>query len=54
MKKYQPYTDVIYLMRGYLISDIYEPRFPQFDIFVNENILFKTLEEAERKIEEFM
>ena len=54
MKKYQPYTDVMYLMRGYLISDIYEPRFPQFDIFVNENILFKTLEEAERKIEELV
>ncbi|MEE0235272.1 MAG: hypothetical protein UD961_03825 [Bacteroidales bacterium] len=52
MKEYKPYTDVMYLMRGYLISDIYEPRFPQFDIFVNENILFKTLEEAERKIEE--
>ena len=52
MKEYQSYKDVMYLMTGYRVSDTDEPRFPQFDIFVNENILFKTLEEAERKIEE--
>ena len=52
MKEYQLYTDVMYLMTGYLICDTDEPRFPQFDIFINENILFHTLEEAERKIAE--
>lgn len=52
MKEYQSYTDVMYLMTGYLISDTDEPRFPQFDIFINENILFQTLEKAERKIAE--
>ena len=52
MKEYQPYTDVMYLMTGYLVSDVDEERYPQFDIFMNENILFRTLEEAERKITE--
>lgn len=52
MKEYQSYTDVMYLMTGYLISDTDEPRYPQFDVFSNENILFHTLEEAERKIAE--
>ena len=52
MKEYQSYTDVMYLMTGYLISDTDEPRYPQFDVFINENILFHTLEEAERKIAE--
>jgi hypothetical protein len=52
MKEYQSYTDVMYLMTGCLISDTDEPRYPQFDVFINENILFHTLEEAERKIAE--
>ena len=52
MKEYQPYTDVMYLMTGYLVSDVDEERYPHFDIFMNENILFHTLEEAERKITE--
>ena len=52
MKQYLPYKDVMYLMTGYLICGTDEPRFPQFDIFINENILFDTLEEAEKKIEE--
>lgn len=52
MKEYQPYTDVMYLMTGYLVSDVDEERYPHFDIFMNENILFHTLEEAERKIAE--
>ena len=52
MKEYQSYTDVMYLLTGYLISDTDEPRYPQFDIFMNENILFRTIEEAERKITE--
>ena len=52
MKEYQPYTDVMYLMTGYLVSDVDEERYPQFDIFMNENILFRTIEEAERKITE--
>ena len=52
MKEYQPYTDVMYLMTGYLVSDVDEERYPHFDIFMNENILFHTLEEAERQIAE--
>ena len=52
MKEYQSYTDVMYLMTGYLISDTDEPRYPQFDVFINENILFHTLDEAEKKIAE--
>ena len=52
MKECQPYTDVMYLMTGYLVSDVDEERYPHFDIFMNENILFHTLEEAERKIAE--
>ena len=52
MREYQPYTDVMYLMTGYLIRDTDEPRCPQFDVFINENILFHTLEEAEKKIAE--
>ena len=52
MREYQPYTDVMYLMTGYLICDTDEPRYPQFDVFINENILFHSLEEAERKIAE--
>ena len=52
MKEYRPYTDVMYLMTGYLVSDVDEERYPHFDIFMNENILFHTLEEAERKIGE--
>ena len=52
MKEYQQYTDVMYLMTGYLVSDVDEERYPHFDIFMNENILFHTLEEAERKITE--
>ncbi|MBO5108096.1 MAG: hypothetical protein J6B97_06655 [Bacteroidales bacterium] len=52
MREYQIYTDVMYLMTGYLICDTDEPRYPQFDVFINENILFHTLEEAERKIAE--
>lgn len=52
MKEYRPYTDVMYLMTGYLVSDVDEERYPHFDIFMHENILFHTLEEAERKIAE--
>lgn len=52
MKEYQPYTDVMYLMTGYLVSDVDEERYPHFDVFMHENILFHTLEEAERKIAE--
>lgn len=52
MKEYQRYTDVMCLMTGYLISDLEEERYPKFDIFINENILFHTLEEAESKIAE--
>lgn len=54
MNKYQPYTDIIYLMTGYLVSDADEPRYPQFDIFINENIFFHTLVEAEAKIAELV
>lgn len=52
MKEFQPYTDVMYMMTGYLVSDVDGERYPHFDIFMNENILFHTLEEADRKIAE--
>lgn len=42
----------MYLMTGYLISDLDEERYLKFNIFINENILFHTLEEAESKIAE--
>ena len=42
----------MYLMTGYLISDLEDERYPKFDIFINENILFHTLDEAESKIAE--
>ena len=52
MEEYKAYTDVMYLMTGYLISDSDEHRYSQLDVFISENILFHTLEEAERKIAE--
>jgi hypothetical protein len=37
---------------GYVISDLEEASYPVFDVFHKEEILFRTLEEAERKVEE--
>ena len=52
MEEYKAYTDVIYLMTGYLIRNSYEPIYSQIDVFISENILFRTLNEAEMKITE--
>jgi hypothetical protein len=51
-KWYIPYEDVIYRLDGYVISDLEEASYPVFDVFHKEEILFRTLEEAERKVEE--
>lgn len=51
-KWYVPYEDVIYRLDGYVISDLEEASYPEFDLFHKEEILFRTLEEAERKIAE--
>ena len=50
--RYVPYEDVIYRLDGYVIYDIDEASYPVFDVYHNEEIMFHTLEEAERKIEE--
>ena len=52
MEEYKAYTDVMYLMTGYLIRNSYEHRYSQLDVFISENILFRTIDEAERKIVE--
>lgn len=49
--RYIPYEDVIYRLDGYVIYDIEEASYPVFDVYHNEEIMFHTLEEAERKIE---
>ena len=49
---YIPYEDVIYRLDGYVIYDIDEASYPVFDVYHSEEIIFHTLEEAERKIEE--
>lgn len=52
MSEYLPYTDVIYRTTGYIVSDVDDARYPRFDIFMNENVMFHTLAEAEAKISE--
>ena len=47
---YTPYTDLIYRLDGYIISDIQEATYPEFEIFHKEAIIFHTLEDAEEKI----
>ena len=32
---YTPYTDLIYRLDGYIISDIQEATYPEFEIFHN-------------------
>ena len=49
---YVRYDDVIYRLLGYLVSDIDDAQYPRFDIFLNEEILFRSLSEAEAKIHE--
>ena len=51
-KWYIPYEDVIYRMDGYVISDLEEASYPEFDVYHQEEFLFHTLEEAEAKIAE--
>lgn len=49
---YVRYDDVVYRLLGYLVSDIDDARYPRFDIFLNEDMLFRSLSEAEAKIRE--
>lgn len=51
-KWYTPYEDVIYRMDGYVISDLEEASYPEFNVYHQEEFLFHTLEEAEAKIAE--
>ena len=51
-KWYVPYEDVIYRLDGYVISDLEEASYPEFDVYHQEEFLFHTLEEAEAKIAE--
>ena len=51
---YTPYIDLIYRLDGYVISDIEEATYPEFEIFHKEAIMFHTLEDAERKIAELV
>lgn len=50
--EYIPYEDVIYRLDGYVISDLEEASYPEFDVYHQEEFLFHTLEEAEAKIAE--
>ena len=43
---------MIYRLDGYVISDLEEATYPEFGLFHKEEIIFHTLEEAERKIAE--
>lgn len=49
---YRPYKDVIYRLDGYVISDLEEATYPEFELFHKEEIIFHTLDDAERKIAE--
>lgn len=51
---YIPYEDVIYRLDGYVISDLEEASYPEFDVYHQEEFLFHTLEEAEAKIAELV
>ena len=48
--RYIPYEDVVYRLDGYVIDDIDEASYPMFEVYHQEEILFHSLEEAERKI----
>ena len=52
--EYIPYEDVIYRLDGYVISDLEEASYPEFDVYHQEEFLFHTLEEAEAKIAELV
>lgn len=49
---YVRYDDVVYRLLGYLVSDIDDAQYPSFEIFLKEDILFKSLSEAEAKVHE--
>ena len=51
---YTPYTDLIYRLDGYVISDIQDATYPEFELFHKEAIIFHTLEDAEGKIAELV
>ena len=49
---YKPYTDVVYRLTGWEIADPEEATYPCFEVCIKEEILFRTLEEAELKLRE--
>ena len=52
MDRYIPYDDVIYRLRGYVIADLEEAVYPEFEGCLQEEVLFHTLQEAEAKVGE--
>lgn len=54
MTSYTPYKDVLYRLDGYVISDVEEAAYPEFELFHKEQILFHTIGEAEAKISELV
>ena len=51
---YEPYTDVIYRLTGWELSDIEEAIYPCFEVCIREEILFRNLEDAEAKMMELV
>ena len=37
---YRPYKDVIYRLDGYVISDLEEATYPEFELFHKEEIIY--------------
>ena len=51
---YEPYTDVVYRLTGWEIADQEEAIYPSFEVCIKEEILFRTLEDAETKLRELV
>lgn len=51
---YIPYKDTIYRLSGYVVSDIDEASYPVFQIYLQEEIYYHTLQDAENKIAELI
>lgn len=48
--EYIPYKDVVFRLRGYVVDEIESTIYPQFNLTLQEEIIFHTLHEAEEKI----
>ncbi len=49
---YESYTDVVYRLTGWEIADPEEATYPCFEVCIKEEILFRTLSDAEAKLQE--